>query len=83
MIKSKIQSLDNTPIVDGENGYLFDDNDSGLSKKDHNAARKERGRGHNERKCRKQPIHNIKDNCQIYKPFNNLEKGELTSAVRF
>jgi glycosyltransferase involved in cell wall biosynthesis len=79
VIKSKIQTLDNTPIVDGENGYLFDDNDSGdLARKIIMLLEKNEEEwllmSENARKTAN--TYNIKDNCQIWlNLLNNLEKG--------
>jgi len=78
VIKSKIQTLDNTPIVDGENGYLFNDNDSrDLAKKVITLLEKneEEWRLMSENARKTADGYNIKDNCQIWQNLlNNLEK---------
>lgn len=77
VIKSKIQTLDNAPIVEGENGYLFDDNDSeDLARKIIMLLQKSEEEwllmSGNARKTA--DTYNIKDNSQIWiNLFNNLE----------
>ena len=81
VLKSKIQNLDNTPIIEGKNGYLFNNNDSrDLAKKIITILEKNEEDwqllSENARETAK--AYNVNDNCLIW--LNLLKKLEMERA---